>query len=78
MENCTDGFSIFRKLHLGVFNFLTFIFQGPRFCKDYTLGLSKMKFFYTLWLGVMRNILSPQHFLLEVLLGGRRLFSVGN
>ena len=23
MENCTIGFSIFRKLHLGVFNFLT-------------------------------------------------------
>ena len=45
MENCTIGFSIFRKLHLGVFNFLTFIFQGFQFCKDYTLGLSKMIFF---------------------------------
>ena len=44
-ENYNTGSSIFRKLYLRVFNFLTFIFQGPQSCKNYTLGLSKIGLF---------------------------------
>ena len=67
MTNYTVGSSIFCKLHLGVFDFLTFILQGPQFGKKYTLGLSKIGIFsYTLGLGVRPNILTPRHFLLEV------------
>ena len=64
MTNYTVGSSIFCKLHLRVFDFLTFILQGPQFCKKYTLGLSKIGIFsYTLGLGVRPNILTPRHFL---------------
>ena len=67
MTNYTVVSSIFCKLHLRVFDFLTFILQGPQFCKKYTLGLSKIGIFsYTLGLGVRPNILTPRHFLLEV------------
>ena len=67
VTNYTVGSSIFCKLHLRVFDFLTFILQGPQFCKKYTLGLSKIGIFsYTLGLGVRPNILTPRHFLLEV------------
>ena len=41
-ENYTPGSSIFRKLYLRVFDFLTFILEGPQFCKNYTLRLSKI------------------------------------
>ena len=52
MTNYTVGSSIFCKLHLRVFDFLTFILQGPQFCRKYTLGLSKIGIFsYTLGLG---------------------------
>ena len=36
----TVGSSIFRKLYFRVFDFLTFILQGPQFCKNYTLWKS--------------------------------------
>ena len=58
----TAGSSIFCKLYLRVFDFLTFILQGPQFCKNYTLGLSKIGFFNTLGLGVRPKILNPRHF----------------
>ena len=44
-ENYTAGSSIFCKLYLRVFDFLSFILQGPQFCKNYTLGLSKIGLF---------------------------------
>ena len=40
-ENYTVGSSIFRKLYLRIFDYLTFILQGPQFCKNYTIWLSK-------------------------------------
>ena len=33
VTNYTVGSSIFCKLHLRVFDFLTFILQGPQFCQ---------------------------------------------
>ena len=67
MTNYTVGSSIFCKVHLRVFDFLTFILQGPQFYEKYTLGLSKIGIFsYILGLGVRPNILTPRHFLLEV------------
>ena len=69
MENCTVGFSIFRKVYLRMFNFLTFIFQGPHFYKNSTLGLSKVGLFYTSGLGVMPNILTPGTFYWKSSLG---------
>ena len=40
------GSSIFSKLYLiRVGDFLTFILSGPLFCKNYTLGLSKIGIF---------------------------------
>ena len=45
MEKYTIGSSICRKLYLRVFDFLTFILQGPHFCKHYTLGSSKIGIF---------------------------------
>ena len=36
---------VFHKLYHTVFNFLSFIFQGPQFCKNYALGLSKIGLF---------------------------------
>ena len=47
-ENYTAGSSIFCKLYLRVFDFLSFILQGPQFCKTYTLGLSKIGLFFIL------------------------------
>ena len=47
-ENYTAGSSIFCKLYLRVFDFLSFILQGPQFCKNYALGLSKIGLFFIL------------------------------
>ena len=70
-ENYTVVSSIFCKLYLKVFDFLTFILQRPQFCKNYTLGLLKNRIsFYTLGLGVRPNFLTPLLFLLEVPPGG--------
>ena len=72
MTNYTVGSSIFCKLHLRVFDFLTFILQGPQFCKKYTLGLSKIGIVsYTLGLGVRLNILTPVTFYWKSPLGAR-------
>ena len=43
-ENNTVGSSIFRKLYLRVFDYLTFILQGLQFCRNYTIWLSKKDF----------------------------------
>ena len=47
-ENYTAGSSFFCKLYLRVFDFLSFILQGPQFCKNYTPGLSKIGLFFIL------------------------------
>ena len=67
MTNYTIGSSIFCMLHPRVFDFLTFIPQGPQFCKKiYSRVVKNRNFFYTLGLGVRPNILTPSHFLLDV------------
>ena len=63
-ENYTVGSSIFASYTLGYsIDFLTFILQGPQFCKNYTLGLStEWDIFYTLGLVVRPNVLTPVTF----------------
>ena len=47
-------------LHPRVFDFLTFIPQGPQFCnKIYSRIVKNRNFFYTLGLGVRPSILTP-------------------
>ena len=67
-ENYTAASSIFRKLYLRVFDFLTFILQGPQFRKNYTLGLSKIGLFlyFRVRGKAQHSDPPPRHFLLDV------------
>ena len=45
VTNYTIGSSMFCKLYLRVFDFLTFILQGPQFCKNILQGCQNRNFF---------------------------------
>ena len=57
--NYTVGFLIFCKLYLRVCDVLTFILQASVLQKLYSRVVNWIAFFYTLWLGVRPNILTP-------------------
>ena len=59
MENCTVGFSTFRKLYLRVFQFSNFYISGASVLQKLNCRVVKNGVFYTLGLGVIPNILTP-------------------
>ena len=64
MEKYTIGSLICHKLYLRVFDFLTFILQGPHFCKHYSLALSKIGIFlYFRVRGKAQHLTPPSHFI---------------